>query len=100
MTRLKTETDRRLPDLDDVHPHPLFAQLRPERRNVVTRKALLHRVRSEFREMCGLSLTLAQTARLFGVPQGVCARILPGLADEGLLRLTVDGRYAVRGENP
>jgi DNA-binding IclR family transcriptional regulator len=64
------------------------------------RKALVHRIRSEFGEMRGLSLTLAQAARLFGIPLEVCARILVGLADEGLLRSTTEGRYLLRGENP
>lgn len=75
-------------------------RLHPERRNVVTREALIDRIRGEFREMRGLSLTLSQAARLFGISQEICARLLLGLAKDGLLRLTVDGRYILRGENP
>ena len=100
MTKPKPVTGPRLPDLNEITPRPLFARLGPERRDVVMRKALIHRIRSEFQEMRGLSLTLVQAARLFGIPQEVCARVLLRLADEGLLRLTTEGRYMLRGENP
>src|SRR5581483_9770332 len=48
----------------------------------------------EFMEMPGLSLTLAQGARLFGVAPDACARMFTELAGEGILcRLTNPGRY-------
>lgn len=87
-------------NLHGIKPEPLFVRLHPERRNVVTREALIYRIRGEFREMRGLSLTLSQAARLFGISQEICARLLLGLAKDGFLRLTVDGCYILRGENP
>jgi hypothetical protein len=71
-----------------------------ERRNLVTRQHLVDRVRAEFIEMPGLSLTLPQARRLFGLPQEACARILGGLAREGLLRYRPDGSYARRDQRP
>ena len=85
-------------DLWDVNPQALFVRLLPERllperRNLATRKALIGRVRSEFREMPGLSLTLAQATRLLGVSPEACRRILGVLIQEGSVRLRRDGRY-------
>ena len=71
-----------------------------ERRNIVTRQRLVDRVRAEFTEMPGLSLTLPQARRLFGLPQDACARILASLAREGLLRYRADGCYARRDARP
>jgi DNA-binding IclR family transcriptional regulator len=50
--------------------------------------------------MPGLSLTLAQAAKLFGIPPETCSRILAQFAEEGLLSLTIDRRYIVRIERP
>jgi hypothetical protein len=46
------------------------------------------RVRSEFLEMPGLRLTVAQAARLCGVEQTVCRAVLDALVDAKFLRLT------------
>jgi DNA-binding GntR family transcriptional regulator len=86
------------PDLWDVNPEALFVRLLPERvpperRNLAARRALMVRVRSEFRELPGLSLTLAQASRLLGVSPEACRRILGGLVQEGAVRLRADGRY-------
>ena len=54
---------------------------------------LVRRVRGEFEEMPGLSLTVAQAIKLFGIAPDVCAGILSQLIEEGLLRLKSDGRY-------
>ena len=56
----------------------------------------IRRIQSEFREMPGLRLTLAQAARLFGLSQDACGRILSDLVAEDLLHLAGDGRYDVR----
>ena len=85
-------------NLWDVNPQPLFVQLLPERllperRNLAARKALLDRVRSEFREMPGLCLTAAQATRLLGVSPEACRRILGVLIHEGSVRLRRDGCY-------
>ena len=86
--------------LSDITLAPAVARLpnarRPERRNVPAREALVGRIRREFEEMPGLSLTLPQSSRLFGLPSDVCSRILTRLIDERRLRLTGDGRYSLR----
>jgi hypothetical protein len=99
----KTDISSRLLQVPKVEFQPLFARLRPERllperlvperRNLVARKALLGRVRGEFREMPGLSLTLAQATRLLGLSPEACARVLGVLMSEGLVRQRRDGRY-------
>jgi hypothetical protein len=73
--------------------------LKPEsdRRNWTDRNALVRRVESEFKEMPGLSLTLAQAVRLFSVPQGPCERILSVLVKDGAVSLRNDGSYARHG---
>lgn len=100
--------ESRGPDLRDIKLQPAYARLPAlptttlpaERRNVAARHALTRRIRSEFEEMPGLSLTLIQAKRLFGVPADVAARIFRGLAEEGVLRLTADGRYVLEHEHP
>jgi hypothetical protein len=53
------------------------------------------RVRSEYSETPGLSLTLHQASRFFGLPQAVCMRVLADLIAAGVLRLRSDGRYVI-----
>lgn len=55
--------------------------------------SLFERVRGQFTEMPGLSPTLDQMVRLFGLDPDSCRRIVSALIDEGFLRLTNDGRY-------
>jgi hypothetical protein len=50
-------------------------------------RALLVRIRAEFTESPGLSLTLAQASRLFNVEVGRCERILMSLVDRGQLAI-------------
>lgn len=64
-----------------------------ERRDVAARQALLGRIRREFEEMPGLSLTHLQASKLFGISHEMSARILLGLSNQGFLRLTADGHY-------
>ena len=78
----------------------LPAQTPSERRNLTARKALARRVRSEFEEMPGLSLTLAQAAKLFGISSDACARIFSQLSEEGLLRPIRSGTYGRRLDRP
>jgi hypothetical protein len=81
-------------------PSPTAAPLlKPgsDRRNWMDRNALVRRVESEFKEMPGLSLTLAQAVRLFSLPQGPCQRILSVLVKDGTMSLREDGCYARRG---
>ena len=49
-------------------------------------EAVARRVLAEFDEMPGLSLTPRQAARLFGLDQDVCRRIIDSLVDLAYLR--------------
>ena len=76
----------------------LPATLPVERRNVAVREALVRRIHSEFVEMPGLSLTVAQASKLFGVSLDAGSRILQRLTEERRLRLRNDGRYMLLTE--
>jgi hypothetical protein len=47
-----------------------------------------------YREMPGLSLTLVQAARLFGLRDSTCQVVLEDLVRDGRLRRSPEGRYA------
>lgn len=51
------------------------------------------RIRHEFLEMPGLVLTVAQTARLYGLSTAHARALLDALADEGFLASGVNGVY-------
>jgi hypothetical protein len=57
--------------------------------------ALLRRVRSEYAEMPGLSLTKAQMQRLFALEEPVCDAVLEALIQLHLLRETRCGTYVL-----
>ena len=57
---------------------------------------LCARIEAEFREMPGLTLTLPQAARLFGVEPAHCEQMLLYLVRTGLL--TTDGRSFARAD--
>ena len=71
-----------------------------ERRNHYARRALVDRIRGEFLEMHGVPLTDGEIARLMGVPQAACERILGTLIREGALRLNLVGRYLAADPRP
>ncbi len=52
--------------------------------------ALVARVRSEFNEMPGLQLTVAQATRLWGLEAAACRRVINDLVDTSFLRWTGD----------
>ena len=54
---------------------------------------LAARVRAEYREMPGLSLTAAQASRLLGIDRRVCEKVLQGLVSDGALYHTPRGAY-------
>jgi hypothetical protein len=58
--------------------------------------AIVARVRGEFTEMPGLSPTLAQAARLFGLRAEECQGVLELLLREEFLRCGPDGQYRIR----
>ena len=54
-------------------------------------EAVARRVLAEFEEMPGLTLTLRQAARLFGLDQHTCRVVLDTLVDSAYLRETSAG---------
>lgn len=54
---------------------------------------LMRRIRREYLETPGLSLTVAQVRRFWGVDRAHCAVALAALVDAGLLSRRGDGRY-------
>jgi hypothetical protein len=62
-----------------------------------THEHWLVRVRSEYLEMPGLSLTQAQAQRLWGLDAQACETVLAALLQAGFLRRTSQGGY-VRGD--
>ena len=81
---------------------PAVARLPPavfaERRNVAVRRALLRRILAEFEEVRGLSMTLGQAAKLFGLSLDIASRILQRLIEARVLCQTSDGQFTLRGE--
>jgi len=53
----------------------------------------LSRVRGEYMEMPGLSLTARQAQRLWGLDPKVCEAVLAALVQSGFLRRTAHGGY-------
>ena len=60
-------------------------------------RAVVTRVRAEYCEMPGLSLTPAQAARLFGLGDAVAVDVLGGLLQSGFLASTKGGRFVHAG---
>lgn len=91
--------ESRWPNILDITLVPAVARLPAtlpvERRNVVAREDLVRRIRSEFEEMPGLSLTLVQASKLFGISLDAGGRILRRLTEEHLLRLKSCGHYVL-----
>lgn len=58
-----------------------------------TVESLEQRVRAEYRDMPGLSLTAAQASRLLGIDQSVCKTVLQRLVLDGALYHTPRGAY-------
>ena len=55
--------------------------------------ALLQRVRDQYRDTPGLTLTKPQATRLFGVAPSVCAAMLRALVMENFLSRTGEGLF-------
>jgi len=62
-------------------------------KHMLTVESLEHRVRAEYRDMPGLSLTVAQASRLLGIDRSVCERVLQRLVLDGALYHTPRGAY-------
>ena len=57
---------------------------------------VLLRVDGEYREMPGLSLTLSQAARFWGLDLNTCRLVLAQLIERGVLRQAWNGAYVRR----
>lgn len=66
---------------DFVHPGALD----------VAASEVLVRIRSEYREMPGLCLTLLQARRLWALDESTCSDLLSDLVSEGYLRKSAAG---------
>ena len=54
---------------------------------------LLQRIKGEYLEMPGLSLTLSQAARLWALDHQTCENVLRGLVQTGFLVTTTGGTF-------
>ena len=52
---------------------------------MLTPESLAERVRGEYREMPGLSLTIPQASRMWQIDRRTCELVLQRLVDEGFL---------------
>ena len=55
--------------------------------------SITERVRGEFREMPGLTLTVAQAGRLWSLDAPTCSEVLSELVDSGFLCRKADGTF-------
>ncbi len=55
--------------------------------------SIAERVRGEFREMPGLTLTVAQAGRLWSLDAPTCSEVLSELVQTGFLRRKADGAF-------
>ena len=56
-------------------------------------EALIARIKSEYAEMPGLSLTRTQAQRLWHLDEGTCRTVLTRLVATGFLQVTAKGHY-------
>ena len=61
-------------------------------------QGLFRRIEGEYREMPGLSLTLSQAERLWGLDRSTCEFVLTRLIERRVLRRAMNGTY-VRGSS-
>jgi DNA-binding IclR family transcriptional regulator len=70
---------------------------RKDQRHLPSRDQLRTRIAGEFRDMAGLSLTLPQASRLFGLEAAICERLLNELVGAGFLQRRQDDSYERTG---
>jgi hypothetical protein len=63
-----------------------------------TRTLIAERIRGEFREMPGLTLTAAQACRLWSLDMPTCTEALAHLIDAGFLCWRADGTFGRTSE--
>jgi hypothetical protein len=56
-------------------------------------EGLIARIKAEYREMPGLSLTRTQAQKLWQLDESTCRTILSGLVEAGFLQVTAKGHY-------
>ena len=71
------------------------ASVAVERREIA--QAWCARIRAEYLEMPGLSLTSLQAQRFWGLDAEACCRLLDTLIQSGFLRRTTQGAYVRTG---
>jgi len=81
--------ERRNLKLADVHK---ITHTSPARTNPAIQELLL-RIEGEYREMPGLSLTMSQAERLWGLDRGTCGFVLTTLIELGVLKQTRVGTF-------
>ena len=57
----------------------------------------LHRIRAEYQEMPGLSLSKGQMQKMWGLEPSMCDALVDALVAARVLRRTVGGAYVVFG---
>ena len=62
--------------------------------NIPETDLLLERIRAEYLEMPGMTLSLEHVARLCGIERPVCKLVLDALVDLKFLYVRADGAYA------
>lgn len=82
--------------LDGIQFRPAVVAAPPVRGGLDEARSLNRRIRNEFEEMPGTCLTVLQACRLFGMTADVGTAVLRELVDEGVLRVTREGRYRLR----
>ena len=93
-TRIKApEASRSRPTQATTPPQ---TALRDDTRTMPAFREAILRVEGEYREMPGLSLTLAQAARLWGLDQGTCEQVLTRLVERRVLKRASNGTYVRR----
>ncbi len=83
---------RQIPENDDESG--VIAKARTSEPQItVALRELLQRVEAEYLEMPGLSLTLSQAQRLWGLDGTTCAFVLTTLIERRVLRQAANGAY-------
>ena len=59
-------------------------------------REVMLRVEGEYREMPGLSVTLPQAARLWGLDHPTCERVLASLVERRVLKRALNGTFIRR----
>jgi hypothetical protein len=71
----------------------LSTSITPELIQPDQKAVIAERVRGEFREMPGLSLTLPQACRLWSMDAAMCTDVLSQLVEGGFLSRRADGAF-------